>query len=254
MFSLFKRAHAALARQAEVGWIIDAEKAGFIWAEPTRVRTEESDQTHAKSLRVCPAMLDHEARLFEVACPIDLRVKLAKDDKGQLTLVNTAGDQSTIRSKHLGQMLVLVPQKEWRKKDRPVIQIITPYLFLADEPIYMTQLPAFNHYQPNPLPGVLVGGRFPIDVWPRHLMWAMEWYDTSRELILKRGEPWFYVRFEAQDPSRPIKLVEAEMTPVLTEYLKGVSSVTNYVNRTFALFKTARERRPKTILTRKMRG
>jgi hypothetical protein len=254
MFSLFKRAHAALARQAEVGWIIDAEKAGFIWAEPTRVRTEESDQTHAKSLRVCPAMLDHEARLFEVACPIDLRVKLAKDDKGQLTLVNTAGDQSTIRSKHLGQMLVLVPQKEWRKKDRPVIQIITPYLFLADEPIYMTQLPAFNHYQPNPLPGVLVGGRFPIDVWPRHLMWAMEWHDTSRELILKRGEPWFYVRFEAQDPSRPIKLVEAEMTPVLTEYLKGVSSVTNYVNRTFALFKTARERRPKTILTRKMRG
>jgi hypothetical protein len=254
MFSLFKRAHAALARQAEVGWIIDAEKAGFIWAEPTRVRTEESDQTHAKSLRVCPAMLDHEARLFEVACPIDLRVKLAKDDTGQLTLVNTAGDQSTIRSKHLGQMLVLVPQKEWRKKDRPVIQIITPYLFLADEPIYMTQLPAFNHYQPNPLPGVLVGGRFPIDVWPRHLMWAMEWHDTSRELILKRGEPWFYVRFEAQDPSRPIKLVEAEMTPVLTEYLKGVSSVTNYVNRTFALFKTARERRPKTILTRKMRG
>ena len=254
MFSLFKRAHAALARQAEVGWIIDAEKAGFIWAEPTRVRTEESDQTHAKSLRVCPAMLDHEARLFEVACPIDLRVKLARDDKGQLTLVNVAGDQSTIRSKHLGQMLVLVPQKEWRKKDRPVIQIITPYLFLADEPIYMTQLPAFNHYQPNPLPGVLVGGRFPIDVWPRHLMWAMEWHDTSRELILKRGEPWFYVRFEAQDPSRPIKLVEAEMTPVLTEYLKGVSSVTNYVNRTFALFKTARERRPKTILTRKMRG
>lgn len=254
MLSFFKRSHAALARQAEVGWIIDAEKAGFIWAEPTRVRTEESDQTHAKSLRVCPAMLDHEARLFEVACPIDLRVKLAKDDKGQLTLVNVAGDQSTIRSKHLGQMLVLVPQKEWRKKDRPVIQIITPYLFLADEPIYMTQLPAFNHYQPHPLPGVLVGGRFPIDVWPRHLMWAMEWHDTSRELILKRGDPWFYVRFEAQDPSRPIKLVEAEMTPALAEYIKGVSSVTNYVNRTFALFKTARERRPKTLLARKVRG
>ena len=83
-------------------------------------------------------------------------------------------------------MLVLVPQKEWRKKDRPVIQIITPYLFVADEPIYMTQLPAFNHYHPNPLPGVLVGGRFPIDVWPRHLMWAMEWHDTSRELVPKR--------------------------------------------------------------------
>ncbi|MDP4823470.1 MAG: hypothetical protein NWR47_05925 [Aestuariivirgaceae bacterium] len=43
------------------------------------------------------------------------------------------------------------------------------------------------------------------------------------------------------------------MTPALKDYLKGVSAVTNYVNRTFALFKTARERRPKTLLTRKAR-
>lgn len=254
MLPFFKR-RPELSRQAEVGWIIDANQAGFIWAAPERLRTEESDQSHAKSLRVCPALLDHEARLFQVTCPVDLHIKLGRDEKtGAPMLVNVAGDASPIRSKHLGQMVHLVSPKEWRRKDRPVIQIITPYLFVADENIYMTQLPAFHHYRQQPLPGLMVGGRFPIDAWPRHLMWAMEWHDPSRDLVLRRGEPWFYVRFETHDPARPVRLIEADMTPELSEFIKGVSAVSNYVNRTFSLFKTARERRPSRLLTPKKRA
>src|SRR5215213_2111521 len=85
------------------------------------------------------------------------------------------------------------------------------------------------------------------------LMWAFEWHDPKQDLVLKRGEPWFYVRFETEDPSRPVKLVEAERTPEVKEYLGGLSAVANYVNRTFSLFSTARERRPKTLLTPKRR-
>ena len=68
---------------------------------------------------------------------------------------------------------------------------------------------------------------------------------------MKRGEPWFYVRFETFDPSRPVRLSEASMTPPLKEYMAGTSGVTNYVNRTFSLFKTARECRPKQLLFKK---
>ncbi len=243
-----------LRRSVEVGWVLDTEKAGFIWAAPERLKLGESEQDHAKSLRGCPGVLDHEARIFQITCPIDLHVRLGRDEKtGAPTLINAAGDQSTIRAKHLGQMLHLVPQREWRKKDRPVIQIITPYLFIADEPVYMTQMPPFEHYSRNPWPGLLVSGRFPIDVWPRHLMWAMEWHDTSRDLILKRGEPWFYARLEAFDPSRPIRMIEAEITPQLREHIQGATAVSNFVNRTFSLFKVARERRPKQLLTPKRR-
>jgi hypothetical protein len=253
MFSFLKR-QVELRRMVDVGWLLDTEKAGFIWAPPERVKGEESEQHHAKSLRGCPGVLDHEARLFQITCPIDLHVRLGRDEKtGQPTLINVSGDQSTIRSKHLGQMLHMVPQREWRKKDRPVIQIITPYLFISDEPVYMTQMPPFHFYNREPWPGLLVGGRFPIDVWPRHLMWAMEWHDTSKDLILKRGDPWFYARFEAFDPSRPIRVIEAEMTPALRQQIQGATAVSNYVNRTFSLFKTARERRPKQLLTPKKR-
>jgi hypothetical protein len=255
MFSFCKKESSGpRSRIAEVGWVIDAESAGFIWSSPQRVAREEAETRHPKSLRYCPAMLDHEARLFEVLCPIDLRVRIGRDEKtGAPVLVNAAGDQSTIRSSHLGKMLHLVSPKEWRQADRPVIQLSTPYLFVSDEPIWMTQLPPINFYNPNPWPGLLSGGRFPIDVWPRHLMWAMEWYDTSKELVLRRGDPLFYCRFETMDPSRPVKLIEAEMTSALREQIKGASAVTNYVNRTFSLFATARERRPKQLLTPKVR-
>jgi hypothetical protein len=202
----------------------------------------------------CPAVIDHEARLFQVACPIDLHLRFRVDEKTKRPqFVNAAGDQSTIRGKTLGQLLKVVDHKEWRDPKRPLLQLVTPYLFLADEPVYMTQLPPFCHYRNPQWPGLMIGGRLPIHIWPRAMMWAFEWHDVKQDLILRRGEPWFYVRFEVEDPSRPVRLVEAEMTPQLKEYITGLNAVTNYVNRTFSLFSTARERRPATLLVPKQR-
>ena len=79
-------------------------------------------------------------------------------------------------------------------------------------------------------------------------MWAFEWHDTSKELLLKRGQPWFYVRFEAVNPVRPFRLVQAKMTDEVQTYIDSIAGVTNYVSQTFSLFATARQRRPKRLL------
>ena len=189
--------------------------------------------------------------MFEVPCPIDARLQFRWGDKQQPMLINADGDKATVRAKHLGEMVAVVNRREWRHPDRPIVQVITPYAFIADEPVQMTQMPPIGWYNPNPWPGILIGGRFPIDVWPRQMMWAFEWYDITKEIVLKRGDPWFYVRFEAEDPTRPIRMVEAEMTPELKGYMNGISGVANYVNRTYSLFDTARSRRPKQLLKRK---
>jgi hypothetical protein len=200
-----------------------------------------------------PSVIDHEARLFEVPCPFDLELGLRRDEKGQLQLVNAMGDRSPIRGKHLGQVSALVSPREWRHPDRPIVQIITPYVFLSDEPVYMTQLPPFNHYRSPQWPGTLVGGRLPIHIWPRPMMWALEWYDPKTTISLKRGEPWFYVRFETMDPARPVRMIEAQRTPELAEYMNGISGVANYVRRTYSLFGTARDRRPERLLFKRER-
>lgn len=37
-------------------------------------------------------------------------------------------------------------------------------------------------------------------------MWAFEWIDTTKPLILKRGKPLFYVQFETQPQDRAVQL------------------------------------------------
>lgn len=254
MLKLFFRVASPPSRTVQVGWLLKSQTSGFIYDAPQKIAHESTPARHAKAVDYCPAVIDHEARLHEIRCPIDVRLRFDYDPKtNQPRLANAAGEQSSIRPKHLSQLVTIVGRPEWRHPDRPILQIATPYVFLADEPVYMMQLPPFCHYRSPPLPGLLIGGRLPIHVWPRPMMWAFEWFDTKQELVLRRGEPWFYVRFETDDPSRRVRLIEAEYTDALKEYVEGLSGVTNYVGQTFSLFSTARERRPKTLLVPKQR-
>ena len=84
-------------------------------------------------------------------------------------------------------------------------------------------------------------------------MWAFEWHDPEKDIILKRGEPLFYCQFEAEGPDRPVQVVEAERTPELQRYMDQVSGVVNYVSQTFSLFKAAEALRPAKLLTPKSR-
>ncbi len=235
-------------RTAEVGWFIADDRASVIWDDPAPFSRNLPKPQSAKSVQVCPAAIDFDARHFVVPCPIDINIRIAKDQTGRPVLQTVDGAQSTVRPKHLNQMVTIVNPIEWRHPARPIIQFITPYVFLADDPIYINELPPFLDYVTPKWPGLLIAGRFPIHIWPRPLMWAFEWYDTNASLEIRRGDPWFYLRFDPIDPSRPVRLLEAEATPEVKKYLDTVSSVTNYVNRTYSLFPKAQKRRPARLL------
>lgn len=239
-------------RVYEVGWLFGTEKTSVIWDAPQPIRMESRSEA-AKSVAFCPAVIEFDRRHFVIRSPIDLHIRLTIAPDGKLNLTNVLGEKSPVRQGTLGQMLVVMPQHEWRHPQRPVVQIATPYLFVSDDRVYINQFPPFLHYGLAPRPGIQLCGRFPIDVWPRQMMWAMEWHDLSKDLVLKRGEPWFYVRFEGGDPSAQVRLFEAEKTPELDSYIASITDVTNYVNRTFSLMKTARERRPAKLVVPKKR-
>lgn len=237
-----------------VGWFLAETKGGVLFDAPERVTQRPPNKGHAKSAARCPAVVQMESRYFVVKCPYDLHIGFSRDDKGKPQLVNRAGAASPVRGSKLAQVLTLVAEGEWRFPDRPTVQLSLPYCFIADETVYLTQLGTFAHYRRDPLPGTIFGGRFPINIWPRPLMWAFEWHEPDRDLILRRGEPLFYVQFEAQGPDRPVQMVEAERTPDLIAYLDSLSGVVNYVNQTFALFKAAEATRPARLLRAKERG
>ena len=231
-----------------VGWLLNVERGAVIYEAPERVRSGEMSRTHAKSASRCPAILNLESRYVEVKCPFDLRLGFVRDSDGRPGLRNLLGPASPVRSNKLADLMHLVHEAEWRHPDRPTVQMRLPYVFVADEPVYLSQVAPFLHYRAEPWPGTLFGGRFPIDVWPRPLMWAFEWHDTEKELRLARGEPLFYCQFETIPPDRPFRLVEAQRTPELDAYLEHISGAVSYVNQTFALFRTAGERRPERLV------
>jgi len=235
----------------KVGWLLTETRSGLIFDPPERVRSTEMSKTHAKSASRCPAVINLESRYFVIKCPFDLHLAFTRDKEGRPALRNLAGDASAIRAKKLNQHLHVTAEKEWRYPNRPTIQLALPYLFLADEPVYMSQVAPFMHYKADPLPGTIFGGRFPINIWPRPLMWAFEWHDTEKPIKLTRGEPLFYALFETEPQDRPVQIVEARRTPELDEYLDLISGAVNYVNQTFGLFKAAEERRPEKLVVGK---
>ena len=242
-----------LRSAVEVGWVITQRKASLIWDEPHPFQRGRERPASAKSVMACPAAIDFESRHFVVPCPIDVRLRIKLEDGKPPALENVDGLRSTIRSKTLGGMVTVISPAEWRHPSRPILQLITPYVFVADDPVYINQVPPYLHFTNPAWPGVMISGRFPIHIWPRHLMWAFEWHDISQDLVLTRGQPWFYVRFEGHDPKRQVRLVEAELTPALEQYIEAIGGVTNYVNRTYSLFERAMRRRPKTLLVAKAR-
>jgi hypothetical protein len=236
-----------------VGWFRTTDKNAVLYDPPERVSFRQTNRAHAKSAARCPSVIQLESRYFMVKCPFDLQIGFARDDKGRAVLVNRAGAASPVRSNKINEILTLVNEGEWRYPDRPTVQMILPYCFIADEMVYVTQLSAFMHYRKDPLPGTIFGGRFPVSVWPRPLMWAFEWHEPEKDLVLRRGEPLFYCQFEGMDPSRPVQLVEAERTAELAAYMEAVGGAVNYVNQTFSLFKAAEAMRPKKLLVAKTR-
>ena len=235
-------------RTVTVGWTVRAAKASAMWSAPQPFSRQDSKSASAKSIQRCPAAIDFDRRHFIIPCPVDLTLKFARQSSGQLTLVDADGDASAVRPTGLREMVVLHPQNEWRHPERPIVQMVAPYIFVADDPCFVVQTAPYLHYFPEPRPGVQMGGRFPIHIWPRPLSWGFEWHDWSKPLVLKRGEPWFYVAFETENPSARVRLVEQEKTPELDAYVNSIVDVSNFVNKTYALFGDAQRARPATLV------
>ncbi len=248
------------SRFCEIGWLVDDSKAGFIYGAPRALskRPDASSRVpdpSPKGVNVCPAVLEIEAKTFEIPCPFNLNLKLGQNKQGNLAIAASGqARDGGISKKRLGQLVVLLDKQRWRHPQRPVVQIVTPYRFVTDDPVWINQMPPYDHFFQPAWPGLLLGGRYPADVWPRRLMFAFEWHDLTAALVIRRGDPWFYLRFDTPDPLQPIQVVAAEMTPDLRQYCAGLDGVTNYVNQTWRLFAEARARRPAKLLQRAPRS
>ncbi len=74
----------------------------------------------------------------------------------------------------------------------------------------------------------VIPGKFDIYGWQRPLNWAIEWDTTLGDLIIKAGEPIYFVRFAPINRQVvEVKLIEIDMTLELEERLKATRGITS---------------------------
>ena len=108
----------------------------MLYDDPERIRSVDLNRDHAKSASRCPAVLNLESRYFVVKCPFSIHLGFERDSDGKPCLKNRMGGKARCETASSASTSTLVAEPEWRHKDRPTLQIKTPYLFVADEPVF----------------------------------------------------------------------------------------------------------------------
>ena len=145
-------------------------------------------------------------------------------------------NHSSITFPKLQENIVIHERSEWFHPDTPVLQIPTPYVFKS------ASLCFINQTHPMELIGSgqpfrLIEGRFPIHSWLRPLAWAIEWTNIQEDISIRRGQPWFDVFFELENPELRPKLIKRNISSMDKKRLLHSKDVTGYISGTKLLWR-----------------
>lgn len=217
----------------EVHWFLMDVEASSIYFEPSKSTIIGNKNPAAKSVARCPAVLDRASRLFSVPAPIDLRLRFGGTlDKPEIRIVE---NHSSVTYNKLRNNFLIQDRAEWLSPSAPVVQITTPYVFKAKEPCFVNQVFPVEKIGLGE-PYRLIEGRFPIDKWLRPLSWAIEWVDTSQDVIIQRGQPWFSLFFDFEKPDSRARLKRGKISSADKDALFATKDVTAYINGTKKLW------------------
>ena len=244
---------AAPGKSAQVGWLFAEDLSAVVYYPPERLEWP-GPRARPGGAADCPAIADMARHYYVVRSPVTLSLRCTHFVPGQefyYDVPSVEGADKVIGGRTLQRLLTVMPPAIWENPEYPTLQLNLPYLFVSDESVYVEQSPAMFSPVSCQWPVLLYGGRFPIDVWPRQLNFSFQWVDLQRPLLIRRGDPLFYVRFYPTDRDRKVQLVEAERTRELENFMASVRDVTAMVSRSFSLFARAAELRPARLVVPK---
>jgi hypothetical protein len=213
-----------------IGWCHSVADGSAVFESPTKVALPKETSALGKGFLSCPAVRDFFVGALQVRAPFSLHLKFQQSGSGSFS-ITPVYPRTSIRENRLREFLILEPPMTWRDNNFPVLQIPSPYFFVADEPVEVEQT------QPLIAPSSrfnwrLIPGRFNIYDWQRPLNWAIEWDIRGGDLIIREGEPLYYLRFfDATTGAalRRVELLQIEMTSELEARVamtRGVTGLT----------------------------
>jgi hypothetical protein len=168
-----------------------------------------------------------------VLSPYSFRIKATRNNGGWVFQPVYPG--TDVAEDRLNSLLQFQPVNLWRTSDRPILQLVLPYVFFSDEVVYLNQLDATQVVRNKNWS--VIQGRFNIYDWQRPINWSIEWMDTSSDLVVRRGQPLFQLLFETKEHQDKISLVYVKKTEELGELIDAASGVSKLVKGTFGVMK-----------------
>jgi len=214
----------------KIGWCFDREEGVAIYKPPISVSkliTERKNKMGA-GVSHCPGTLDFNSRTFTILSPYTFRIRAQKENN-QINFFpvypDTEASEEVIKNE-----ISFQPRKLWRDERYPILQLSLPYVFFANESVYINQL------EPSRFIGEknwsLIQGRFDIASWQRPINWAIEWTNINKDIFIKKGDPLCQVVFETSTPKSSLELIKVERNDELQRAIKRTLGVANKMRNT----------------------
>jgi hypothetical protein len=158
----------------------------------------------------CPAFTNYYKNCYLIRCPFDLTISL---DPVTNSFRTNEFDQEFYDK-------YLVDRVDQNNIYR-MLSLRILYLFYSEHEVLMQQISPSMHKTELINNINIIHGEFDISKWIRPVEFSFEIVDKTKPLILKRGDPLFYIRFATNET---VKLIRSPMT----EELNYISSACLY--------------------------
>jgi len=232
----------------KIGWCFVNTEGTAAYPPPERIHLGKDPSVTKRGHLSCPAVRAAAQGVFAIGSPFSLRLRF-KRVKDVVSFIPIYPFTSINESK-LSEILRLEPREQWRSDDVPLFQIPSPYFFVSDVPVDVEQTHPFFS-DASTLNWRIIPGRFNIHGWQRPLNWAVEWDTKCGDLIIKAGEPLYYVRFydaEGRIIATP-DLIKLKLTDELRSRLNESAGVTAIQRGTASLIREASLNRKTSLIS-----
>lgn len=202
----------------KIGWSLLVEEGGICFPPPARFVPLKDQSRDGKGFLNCPAVRSYFTGTYVISAPFSLQLRHSLVS-GQ-PVIQPMYPFTSLSEQKVQELIKIEPRSTWRSPDVVVLQLPSPYLFFADESVILRQAPCLLT-TPTSHSWRQIPGKFNIYDWQRPLNWACEWFVGAGDLIIKAGEPLYFVSFELLngESATNIELVQHSVTPELRERL-----------------------------------
>lgn len=228
----------------KIGWFIDSQFPPLELLCETPEPLDIVKNTNV-GYKYCPAFNRYTSNTFVLRSPFTLH----------LTYKNNKIE--TIESSYIkalsNDILSTEPLNHWRNEFTPMFQIQLFQGFVADEEVWMEVTMPNMDAKSRTFPGRTIPGEFDIYSWQRKISYSFEWLDTSKDFIIEKGDPLYYIRFKSKKPSDTFKIIRIDETPELRRAIDRCSdSKMFYKDKSWNLMKINRKLRIKKFINERI--